>query len=231
LLLVDDGSKDDTWDRLSAAFQGVKDVSILRHPQNKGVAAAILTGVRNAPTEVICSIDCDCSYDPNVLESMIPMAETADLVTASPYHPQGQVFNVPSWRLFLSKTLSKMYSGLLKQKIYTYTSCCRVYRKSSVDKLDVKNGGFLGVAEILIQTKLNGGRVEELPATLESRIFGESKMKVVKTIRSHLGLIASLAKRKFFKRGTKPRDAERICPPISPACVSTSAQPPEEILK
>ena len=125
---------------------------------------------------------------------MLPFAETADMVTASPYHPQGQVRNVPEWRLFLSKTLSRMYSAVLRDRIFTYTSCCRVYRRSSMLPLDLKHGGFLGMAEMLIRLKLAGGRIVEVPATLESRLLGESKMKVVRTIGGHLGLLARLVR-------------------------------------
>jgi hypothetical protein len=209
LNLVDDGSSDATWSELAARFDGVRDVQVLKHPQNLGVAAAILTGVQNAPTEVVCSIDCDCSYDPNVLEAMIPLIGAADLVTASPYHPQGHVFNVPGWRLFLSKSLSRFYSILLKDRIHTYTSCCRVYRKSAVTGLEIRHGGFLGVAELLIQTKLRGGRIVEYPTTLESRLFGESKMKIVKTIWSHVGLLWSLAVAKRRKGGASPEALAR----------------------
>lgn len=193
LVLVDDHSTDNTWALLQQHFGSLPDTHLVRHPQNRGVAAAIMTGVKAAPTEVVCSIDCDCSYDPNDLGEMLPMIENADLVTASPYHPQGSVMNVPSWRLFLSKTLSRMYSALLDDRLYTYTSCCRVYRKSVFENFEPENSGFLGVAETLIECKRNGGRVVEYPATLESRLFGESKMKVVRTIGRHLGLLQKLA--------------------------------------
>ena len=52
---------------------------------------------------------------------MIPMIEGADLVTASPYHPRGRVFNIPRWRLFLSRTLSRLYSLLLGRSIHDAT--------------------------------------------------------------------------------------------------------------
>ena len=191
--LVDDGSSDATWDRLTERFRDFPDCQVLRHAKNAGVAAAILTGLRAAPTEVVASIDCDCSYDPNDLEAMIPMIEGVDLVTASPYHPQGQVWNIPPWRLFLSRSLSRMYSLLLGKSIHTYTSCFRVYRKGAVEGLRVEHGGFLGVAEILIRLRLAGGRIVEYPNTLESRLFGESKMKILRTIWSHLGLLRELA--------------------------------------
>jgi len=42
---------------------------------NGGVAAAILTGLRAADTEIACSIDADCTYDPHELGNMIPLLE------------------------------------------------------------------------------------------------------------------------------------------------------------
>jgi polysaccharide deacetylase family protein (PEP-CTERM system associated) len=201
--LVDDGSSDATWDRLNERFADFPDCRILRHPKNAGVAAAIMTGLRNAPTAVVASIDCDCSYDPNDLANMIPMIADADLVTASPYHPQGRVFNIPPWRLFLSRSLSRMYSALLGKSTHTYTSCFRVYRKEAVEGLSIQHGGFLGVAEILIRLRLAGGRIVEYPTTLESRLFGESKMKIARTILSHLGLLRELLEQRM-RTGAPP---------------------------
>jgi polysaccharide deacetylase family protein (PEP-CTERM system associated) len=202
--LVDDGSTDATWVRLNERFADFPDCRVLRHPKNAGVAAAIMTGILNAPTAIVASIDCDCSYDPNDLASMIPMTESADLVTASPYHPEGRVFNIPPWRLFLSRTLSRMYSALLGKSIHTYTSCFRVYRKTAIEGLEIRHGGFLGVAEILIRLRLRGGRVVEYPTTLESRLFGESKMKIVRTIGSHLGLLRELLSLRLRGGGPPP---------------------------
>ena len=194
LLLVDDCSTDGTREALERQFGEASDCRIVRHEVNRGVAAAIMTGIREAQTEVVCSIDCDCSYDPAVLETMLPLADAADMVTASPYHPQGRVRNVPEWRLFLSKSLSRLYSAVLRERIFTYTSCCRVYRRSRMLSLDLHNGGFLGTAEMLIRTKVGGGRIAEVPATLESRLLGESKMKIVRTIGGHLRLLAELVR-------------------------------------
>ncbi|MBK7973801.1 MAG: DUF3473 domain-containing protein [Deltaproteobacteria bacterium] len=216
--LVDDGSSDSTWTALEARFRNVPDCRLLRHPRNLGIGAALVTGIRAATTDVVCSLDCDCSYDPSELEAMIPMLDHADLVTASPYHPQGHVFNVPPWRLFLSKTLSRLYSASLGDRIHTYTSCCRVYRKSSVDRIELRNPGFLGVAELLIQAKLAGARIVEHPATLESRLFGESKMKIVRTILAHLGLLRDLAlRRPVLYLASAPAAGEAPSPSAVPA--------------
>jgi polysaccharide deacetylase family protein (PEP-CTERM system associated) len=192
-VFVNDGSKDETGKALHRIFGDWPDCKIVHHEVNRGVTAAILTGIRNAPTELVCSIDCDCTYDPHEIDRLVKlMTDDVDAVTASPYHPLGEVRNVPGWRLFLSKGSSWLYRRVLPEKLYTYTSCFRLYRKSKVLKLDIKETGFLGVAELLGKLILSGGRVVEMPAVLEVRMLGRSKMKTMRTILGHLRLMTRL---------------------------------------
>ena len=198
-IFVDDASRDKTFDKLQELFGANQNVRIIRHETNKGVAAGIMTGIKNAETEIICSMDCDCTYDPHELKNMIPLLSgDVDLVTASPYHASGGVRNVPEWRLFLSQGASFLYSKVLRSNISTYTSCFRVYRRSSVVDLDLRETGFLGVAEMLGKLILRGGRVLEYPAVLEVRLFGFSKMKTVRTIFGHLRLLSHLTNTSVF---------------------------------
>jgi polysaccharide deacetylase family protein (PEP-CTERM system associated) len=192
-IFVDDGSTDDTWSMLQKLFGARPDCRLMRHERNRGVAHSIQTGIRAAETQVVCSIDCDCTYDPHELGMMIPLlADGVDLVTASPYHPAGRVRNVPRWRLFLSKGLSRLYRLVLHQKLFTYTSCFRVYRKRSAATLELRHPGFLGVAELLAQVDLAGHRVVEYPTTLEVRVLGYSKMRILRTIAGHLSQLIQL---------------------------------------
>jgi polysaccharide deacetylase family protein (PEP-CTERM system associated) len=193
-IFVDDQSTDGTWAALNRLFGDQPDCRLIRHAHNRGVAAGILTGVQNASTEIVCSMDCDCTYDPHELAKMIPLlTDGVDMVTASPYHPQGAVRNVPEWRLALSKTLSRCYRVVLHQRLATYTSCFRIYRRSAMTGLTLRHEGFLGVAEMLGRLDLRGSKIAEYPATLEVRMIGRSKMKIVRTIAGHIGLLARFA--------------------------------------
>ncbi len=201
-IFVDDHSTDGTWDALHRVFGDRPNSVFIRHAVNCGVAAGILTGIQRATTDIVCSMDCDCTYDPHELARMIPLlAPGVDLVTASPYHQQGLVRNVPRWRLGLSKSLSHLYRMVLHQKLATYTSCFRVYRRSATSAVRIENKGFLGVAEMLGWLDLHGSRIVEFPTTLEVRMIGRSKMKVFRTILGHLALLARLA----VLRVTMPR--------------------------
>lgn len=202
-IFVDDCSTDRTNELLKKLFGAKANFTIVRHEKNRGVAAAIMTGIGAAKTEIVCSMDCDCTYDPHELKNMIPLLQTdVSLVTASPYHPEGKVLNVPAWRLTLSKGSSFLYRQVLRQKLATYTSCFRVYRKSAVDKLVIEEDGFLGVAELLGKLDIQRKKIVEYPATLAVRLFGYSKMKLLKTILGHLKLLSRLLKLRLSSRNT-----------------------------
>jgi glycosyltransferase involved in cell wall biosynthesis len=194
LILIDDGSTDGTWNAMRRFFQHEPDCVLLRHPENLGIGAAILTGIHQASTEVVCSIDSDCTYDPAELVRMIPLLTPGvDLVTASPYHPLGEVRHVPAWRLFLSRAASFFYRLVCKQKLHTYTSCFRVYRRSRILKLRLRQQGFLAVAELIAKLDLQGSVIVECPAKLTSRDHGVSKMKTAEVLIGHFQLLAALA--------------------------------------
>ncbi|OLD98260.1 MAG: hypothetical protein AUI36_45175 [Cyanobacteria bacterium 13_1_40CM_2_61_4] len=177
------------------------------------MAASILTGIRRSEHETVCSIDCDCTYDPHELRKMIPLlAGDVDLVTASPYHPQGMVRNVPAWRLSLSKASSFLYRQVLRQKLHTYTSCFRVYRRSAAMKIELWENGFLGVSEMLGKLDLGGSRIVEYPATLEARMLGRSKMKVLRTIAGHMHLLLRLLALRLFGSHDRAKAPVREAP-------------------
>lgn len=201
-VFVDDRSLDGTWAALERIFGGKPRCRLVRHSVNLGVAQAILSGIRASATEIVCSIDCDCTYDPHQIGAMLPlMTDGVDLVTASPYHPRGRVVNVPEWRLFFSRTLSAMYSHVFRTSLATYTSCFRVYRRSVMVDLPVRENGFLGIAEMIGLLDFQGRRIVECPATLEVRMLGRSKMKLVRTILGHLKLITRFVTLRLRTRG------------------------------
>ncbi|HKH94663.1 MAG TPA: glycosyltransferase, partial [Gemmatimonadaceae bacterium] len=213
-LLVDDGSTDDTAAVMRTLFGEWANVRLLRHGANRGMTAAIQTGVLSSTTEIVCSMDCDCTYDPHELARMIPRLRSGiDLVVASPYHPGGVARNVSLWRRVLAKSLARLYRAVLRQPLYCYTSSFRVYRRSRLLELQVRRGGFIGVTEMLARVDLAGGTIVEHPVTLDPRMFGRSRLAVVRGIADHLGLLAELA----WLRVRRRRALSSISPLVSGA--------------
>jgi dolichol-phosphate mannosyltransferase len=191
-VLVDDGSKDGTSNALAAHFCNSVRVILERHDRNRGPGAAVRTGFGKATGDIICTIDSDCTFDPLKIPTMLRIMDTqnVDIVTASPYHPEGGVQNVPPWRLLLSRGASMIYRRLCVCKLYTYTSFMRAYRREVIESVSFKRDGFAAFTEILLHADRQGYRVAELPMVLRARTVGASKMKVLYTIRTHIELMA-----------------------------------------
>jgi hypothetical protein len=88
----------------------------------------------------------------------------------------------------------------MRNKLHTYTSCVRVYRKSAVQNLPLSQRGFVGVVELLWQLDARGGTIVECPATLTTRKTGCSKMRVAQTACRHLQFLAKAAWHRFARR-------------------------------
>lgn len=200
-IFVDDGSRDRTVERLKQQFAGAGvPFQIVEHGENKGVGAAFRSGFRVCTGKRICTIDADCTYSPEGLKLLLAAMEStgADIAVASPYHPDGGVEGVPWWRLALSRRCSALYRWASPLKLYTYTSIFRAYRSDVIRNVSFASDGFVSAAEMLLAAGRQGYRVTEVPMILRARSIGRSKMKVLRTIISHLRMLSR------FVAGTTP---------------------------
>jgi dolichol-phosphate mannosyltransferase len=193
-IFVDDGSTDRTHELSMGYLSEFSGSQLLRHPYNKNLGAALKTGIKALPPcDFVCFLDSDCTYEPRVLKLLLEaLGEGADLATVSPYHPEGLVEGVPAWRLGLSKVLTALYRFVLNKKIYTFTAMVRAVKADKVKTLINQRNDFTFIAIGMIQAIRSGLKIAEVPATLHVRRFGVSKMKITKTIFSHIFLILKI---------------------------------------
>jgi dolichol-phosphate mannosyltransferase len=191
IIFIDDGSRDETLEKLQEAFSDYKNPNVefkyIKHETNLGLGAAIRTGFQNSSGEIVMTVDSDGTYKFSEIPVLLSLLTPGvDIVTASPYHPQGSVIGVPAYRLILSRGSSLIYRILVYWRIYTYTCLFRAYRRAVIKNISFKSNGFLAGTEILVKALLKGYRVAEFPAILTRRMYGVSKAKIAQTITSHL---------------------------------------------
>lgn len=210
LIFVDDGSNDFTTDKLVDRFGGESTdrltIRFLRHEINLGLGAAIRTGLSNAIGDILLTADSDGTYRFSDIPGMLALLTAGiDIVTASPYHPDGMVAGVPASRLILSRGSSFIYRILVDWHVYTYTCLFRAYRAEVVRDISFEANDFLGGTELLVKAILRGYRVAEFPAVLFKRQYGVSKAKIARTVMSHLGFQWKvLAQKILVNFGIKP---------------------------
>jgi len=201
LILIDDGSTDGTLAELRHRCQGDPRIRILAHGRNQGLGAALRTGFAAASGEILVTTDADGTYDfAEIPPLLLRMTPEVDIVTASPYHPEGAVDGVPAYRLILSQGASLIYRGLLDASIYCYTAMFRAYRRAVLQSVHFQAPGYLAMAEILAEALLQGYTVAEFPTVLRVRQYGQSKAKIARIIRDHLRFQAGLLPRALGHR-------------------------------
>jgi dolichol-phosphate mannosyltransferase len=192
VIAVNDGSTDATAERLAALARDGR-LRVVTHERNRGLGAALWTGFEAARSDVIVTVDADCTYHLSGVGDLVRLLDDrTSIVTASPYHPQGRVDGVPPFRLFLSRSLSRVYNLVLGSGLHTYTSMFRAYRRAALQAVPSHESGFIAVTHLLVFPILAGHRVVEHPAVLGGRRYGASKLRVLRVIREHLGLVGRI---------------------------------------
>lgn len=188
IIFVNDGSRDNTGQLLRAAFADDISVRVISHEINRGLGAAIRTGFSHVSGDIIITTDFDGTYAfdtiPQLLERLL--ADGVDIVTASPYHPQGAVEGVPTYRLMFSFGASLLYRVLVNRRIHTWTALFRAYRKPVIEQVQFESDGFLAGTELLVNAIRSGFRVSEFPTVLHVRTFGQSSIKIARVTKAHL---------------------------------------------
>jgi GT2 family glycosyltransferase len=81
LIVVDDGSNDDSVNVLTAEFPGVK---VVIHEQNKGFAEAVYSGINAAETELIMLLNSDVSVEEDLLASLASYFDSPSTFSVNP---------------------------------------------------------------------------------------------------------------------------------------------------
>jgi dolichol-phosphate mannosyltransferase len=189
VILVDDGSTDDTRAVIERLAEVNPHVVLAGYDRNAGRGRALRVGFARARGEIVVSTDADLSYEPGYILDLVDALHThseIDFVLGSPYMPGGGTEGVHPRRLLISRLGNKVLQAIVNKDIYTFTSIFRAYRREVLDSLELESNGKEIHLEILSRALGAGYRVEEVPAILHSRKKGESKFRFGGTAISHL---------------------------------------------
>lgn len=169
IIVVDDGSSDETYAIAQNAARTSRMLRVLQHKENRGMGAAIRTGFTAARGSVFITYDSDLSYRPEVISDLLEEmdATQADLVLASPYMRGGSVRNVPWLRRLLSREANRFLSFAANGKYATITCMVRAYRAAFIRNVHTFEDRMEINAELLFKAIRQQATISEIPALLE----------------------------------------------------------------
>jgi glycosyltransferase involved in cell wall biosynthesis len=177
IIVVDDGSRDNTFKIVRNNFSNNPKVKLIRHSINQGKADALRTGVSNATGDIVVFTDADYTYPASAFPEMIKkLEEGADLVLGNRFKSN---MAMPA----LNKLGNTMFS-----LIATYITCVnindgqtglRAFRRDMFDDLDVNAKNLEYETKMTVKAAKLGYKIDEVPIEYRPRI-GQSKLSPFK---------------------------------------------------
>jgi dolichol-phosphate mannosyltransferase len=201
IVIVDDGSVDDT----AVVARGLGDrVHVVQHDRNKGLGAAIRTGIANAKGDVVITMDTDLTFAPELVASLLERFKRGDVdvVSGSP-KLAGYGKDIPTYRVLVGKISTLVYSLIFGRHITAVSPVFRLYRRADLIDLPLQSTGFDINAEILFFLVQRGKKVAEVPAALTQRVHGVSKLNYKREMKRHLRLVWRMLKLRYKSAASK----------------------------
>lgn len=194
VVVIDDGSKDDTAAEAIRFAEGRNDVKVVEHHSNFGLGQALRSGFRAARGDIYVAFDSDLSYSPDHIDRMVNTIDTtgAAVVVASPYMDGGVVTGVPRKRAILSKWANSILRRLSLHHISTVTGMVRAYDAAFIENVSLKSMDNQINAEIIYKATLLRRPIVEVPAQLRWTRDEEETKKRSSSLRFVTMIIDSL---------------------------------------
>ncbi|MDJ0753635.1 MAG: glycosyltransferase family 2 protein [Ardenticatenaceae bacterium] len=178
LLVVDDGSSDNTGQITEAFAADNSDVELIQHPQNKGYGAALKTGFCHAESDLIGFLDADGTYPPELFPKLCESAlNGSDLVIGS--RMSGADSDMPLTRRVGNFFFANLLSVLGRRRVSDSASGMRVFRRDILNQIYPLPDG-LNLTPVMSTRAIHEGiSMTEVPIPYSERV-GRSKLSVVR---------------------------------------------------
>ena len=177
IIVIDDGSTDDTVNQVKKFSSGIK---LVKHEKNVGKGAALVTGFAEATGDVVVVQDADLEYSPYDIPQLVKpiLSGEADVVFGTRFkgYPKGMKLGNFLGNKLISTTTRLLY-GLPITDVMTGH---KVFAKKVIDSMDLTEDGFKIEPEIAAEVYYGGWRYAEVPISYNRRINGQSKFRFLR---------------------------------------------------
>ncbi|MEL6405675.1 MAG: glycosyltransferase family 2 protein [Chloroflexota bacterium] len=194
VIVIDDGSKDASFERLQALHERDPRWQIIQFRRNFGQTAGVAAGFEASRGKTVITIDADLQNDPRDIQKLLDkMAEGYDIVSG---------WRVDRKEPFLSRrlpsmTANRLISSITGVSLHDYGCTLKAY-----DRAVAKNVQLYGELHRFIPALASqmGVRVAEVPVNDRPRLYGASKYGINRTFKVFLDLIAVSFYLSYFNR-------------------------------
>ncbi len=210
IVVVDDGSTDDTGDVLRRLSAVERNLSYVYNAGPHGFGLAVRVGLRHAVGDAVAIMMADGSDDPaDLVRYYYKLLEGYDCVFGSRFIRGGGASGYPAHKLIINRLANWFIRMLFGLRYNDVTNAFKCYRRAAIEGMQpLISPHFNLTVEMPLKAIIRGYSYAVVPIRWTNRATGVSKLKLQEMGSRYLFIVLYLWLEKRFSRGDYRRDAE-----------------------
>lgn len=170
ILVVDDGSQDDTARLVKSCQERNPRVRLVAHERNRGYGEALRTGFTNARMDLVFFTDADNQFDMYELSKFLPWIDKVDVVAGYRINR-----NDPLARRFFAHVWNILVRSLFYVPVRDIDCAFKLFRRHLFDSLNLESIGAMVNTELMVKLGRSGAGVVEIGVRHYPRTAGKAR--------------------------------------------------------
>ncbi|TSD04732.1 MAG: glycosyl transferase family 2 [Parcubacteria group bacterium Greene0714_36] len=176
IIVIDDGSTDNTRRFIRETQQQFPDIILLHHERNQGKGAAIKTVLSRATGDIIIIQDADLELDPqDILRCVQPILDGKAVVVYGSRRLQKQKTRANMLYLIGGIMVTKFFNLLYHQHLTDIPTCYKAFRADILKRITIEGNRFEWEPEVSAKVTKMGISITEVPISYYPRTAKEGK--------------------------------------------------------
>ena len=203
IIVVDDGSKDRTWEILQTLKERIPALRPMKNERLHGFGRAVICGLDGMKGDAVAIMMADESDDcHDVVRYWEKLNEGYDCVFGSRFLKGGGVIDYPPIKLLVNRLANSFLRVLFNVKLNDTTNAFKAYRETVIDGCrPLIAPHFNLTVELPLKAIVRGYSWAVIPITWRNRRNGEAKMKIKEMGSRYLFICLYVWLEKYFSRG------------------------------
>lgn len=167
IVVVDDGSTDQTRSEALRAVANIPRASVLSHPVNRGKGQALFTGAKVATGDLIVFLDADLDLPPEQVLGLLAGMGDADVLVGAKRDSM-TAGRYPLIRRVLSRLFSLATVGLFRLTVTETQTGLKIFRRKVLEVVipQMRIDGYAYDLEMLVRAQRAGFKLTQTPVEL-----------------------------------------------------------------